>query len=470
MEQDERIHFIGIGGSGMSPLAQIMSGLGWRVSGSDIRFSPHLADLAALGARVYQGHDPSVVRGATSVVVSAAVPADDPELAAARSLGIRVITRAELLGEIMRPRRGIAVTGTHGKTTTSAMIAQIMEEAGLDPTVAVGAGLPWVASGGKAGSGEFMVAEADEAYRSFLNLDPEVAVVTNIDDDHRDHYGSFEAIVSAFTQFLQRIKPLGIAVLCADDPNVARAASGLERTVVRYGTAVEADYTMSEPRSMGLGSRFTVARRGRPMGQVELSVPGMHNMSNAMAAIAVCDQLGIDFDLVRSGLARFFGADRRCQVLARTPDVTLIDDYAHHPAEIRATLAALRQAASGRLVAVFQPQRFSRTRLLHDEFVRSFSLADVIAVTEIYYEGTGELPMPGITGQHLAQSIEAYEGRPVVFLPDRDALEGFLRGAVIPGDTIVTMGAGDIYRTSRRFAEELLRSGARPGPSEDGRW
>jgi len=470
MEADERVHFIGIGGSGMSPLAHIMSGLGWRVSGSDIRYSPHLADLAAIGAQVYQGHDPSVVQGAARVVVSAAVPDGDPELVAARRLGIPVVTRAELLGEIMRPRRGIAVTGTHGKTTTSAMIALIMEEAGLDPTVAVGAGLPWIATGGKAGRGEYMVVEADEAYRSFLKLDPEVAVVTNIDDDHRDHYGSFEAIVDAFTQFLERIKPLGFAVLCADDPNVTRAASRLERRVVRYAVATEADYTVSEPRHLGFGSRFAASRHGRPMGQVELSVPGMHNMSNAIAAIALCDQLGIDFGVVRTGLARFTGADRRCQVLARTPDVTLVDDYAHHPAEIRATLAALRKAASGRLVAVFQPQRFSRTKLLHDEFVRSFSLADVIAVTEIYYEGTGEEPVPGVTGRRLAESIEAYEGRPVVYLPDRDALEDFLRSAASPGDTIVTMGAGDIYRTSRRFAEELLRSGARPGPSEDGRW
>lgn len=454
----------------MSPLAQIMIGLGASVSGSDVRYSPHLEDMSALGAEVYQGHDPDRAVRANMVVASAAVPADDPELKAAQLAGVSIVSRAEMLGEIMRTRRGIGVTGTHGKTTTSGMIALILTEAGLDPTIAVGAGLPWLASGGRAGSGDFMIAEADEAYGSFLKLDPEIAVVTNIDDDHRDHYGTFEGILDGFSEYLSRIKPLGFAVLCADDPNVALAASELKRRIVRYGVASEADYTATEYRASGFGSRFLALHRGVALGQVELLVPGMHNMSNALAAIAVCDQIGLDFDAIRRALAKYTGADRRCQVLAQVNDIVVVDDYAHHPAEIRATLGAIRQAIRGRLVAVFQPQRFSRTRLLRDEFARSFSLADLIAVTEIYYEGTGESPIPGVSGQDLAERIAAYEGRPVVYLPDKGALERFMSETARPGDTIVTMGAGDIYRTSRSFAEELLRSGACPGPSRDGRW
>ena len=465
-----RVHFVGIGGSGMSPLARILIGHGAEVSGSDIRYSPHLEDLAALGADVYQGHDPSRIDGVDLVVASAAVPQDDPELQAAHERGIRVVSRAELLGEIMRPRRGIAVTGTHGKTTTSGMIAHILIEAGLDPTVAVGAGLPWTPSGGHAGEGEFMVVEADEAYGSFLKLDPEIAVVTNIDDDHRDYYETFEGIMEGFTQFLRRIKPGGFAVLCADDHNVLRAAEGLDRRIIYYGISSEADYTSADYSQLGFGSRFSVMRRGACLGQIELSVPGMHNMSNAVAAVAVCDQLGIDFSIISRGLAGYMGAERRCQVLAKTPEMTLVDDYAHHPVEIRATLAALRKAAEGRLVVVFQPQRYTRTKYLRDEFARSFSLADVIAITDIYYEGTGESPIPGVSGRDLAERIAAYEGKPVTYLADRAALDDFLRNSTGPGDTVVTMGAGDIYRSSRRFAEELARPEAGFRLSHDGRW
>lgn len=465
-----RVHFIGIGGSGMSPLARILIGHGAQVSGSDIRYSPHLEDLAALGADVYQGHDLSYVDGVDLVVVSAAVPGDDPELRAARERGARIVSRAELLGDIMRPLRGIAVTGTHGKTTTSGMIAVILNEAGLDPTVAVGAGLPWTPSGGKAGSGEFMVVEADEAYGSFLKLDPEIAVVTNIDDDHRDYYETFEGIMEGFVKFLRRIKPNGFAVLCADDENVLRAARGLERRIVYYGITSEADYAAADYSQLGFGSRFSVMHGGTCLGQIELSAPGTHNMNNAIAAVAVCDQLGIDFPVISRGLAGYRGAERRCEVLAKTADMTLVDDYAHHPVEIRATLAALRKVAEGRLVVVFQPQRYTRTKYLRDEFVRSFSLADVVAITDIYYEGTGESPIPGVSGRDLAERIAAYEGRPVTYLADKDALDDFLRNSTGPGDTVVTMGAGDIYRSSRRFAEELALEDASSRLSHDGRW
>lgn len=458
MEHGNVYHFIGIGGSGMSPLAEIVMGLGVKVTGSDIRYSPHLADLEASGATVYSGHDPEVAVRADLVVISAAVPADDPELMAAKRAGISVMTRAQLLGELFEARRGIGVTGTHGKSTTSAMIASIFEFAGLDPTVAVGAGLSWAPSGGRTGRGEFMVVEADEAYKSFLTLKPEVAVVTNIDDDHRDHYGSFENIMAAFSQFLSQIKPGGRAVLCADDPNVLKAAAGLERDVVTYGKSEQADYVAANPGFSGFGSRFDVMLHGIGLGSIALAVPGAHNMINATAACAVAHGLGIDFGSIKDGLAAYRGAERRCQVLFDSHDLTVVDDYAHHPAEIRATLSALRAAARGRLVVVFQPQRFSRTHLLFDEFVKSFSLADVVGITEIYHEGTGESPVPGVTGKRLAESISMYEGRPVAFLADRHEALDFLRSQARPGDTLVTMGAGDIYRSARSLAQEFRGS------------
>ena len=463
MDGERTYHFVGVGGSGMSPLAQIIIGLGHKVTGSDIRYSPHLADLEVSGAKVYSGHDPEVACQADVVVVSAAVPHDDPEVAAARAAGIPVISRAQLLGQLFEDRRGIGVTGTHGKTTTSGMLATIFMEAGLDPTVAVGAGLTWAPSGGRAGSGEFMIVEADEAYGSFLTLRPEVAVVTNIDDDHRDYYGSFENIMSAFIQYLRQVKPGGRAVVCADDPTVLRAAEGAECDVVLYGQAggdVELDYAAADLRLNGMGSRFRVLYRGHDMGEIYLAVPGVHNVVNATAAYAVAHGLGIDHQHIRAGLRDYVGAERRCQVLYRAGGLTIVDDYAHHPAEIRATLAALRAAAGGRLVVVFQPQRYTRTKLLFDDFVKSFGLADVVAVTEVYHEGTGESPIPGVSGMRLAEAISEHEGKSVRYLADRfEALE-FLRSQARPGDTLVTMGAGDIYRAARSLAEELKRDAA----------
>ncbi|MCR4425741.1 MAG: UDP-N-acetylmuramate--L-alanine ligase [Firmicutes bacterium] len=462
MWNGKRVHFIGVGGSGMSPLARILSGMGARVSGSDIKPSPKLSEVSEAGVEVYTGHDPARVHDAELVVVSAAVPPDDPELRAAKEAGIHVVTRAELLGELMNPARGIAVTGTHGKTTTSSMVALSLERAGLDPTIVVGASVPKIPGGGKLGRGEFVVVEADEAYGSFLRLTPEVAVVTSIDDDHRDYYSTFEGILEGFAQFLRRIKPGGTAVVCADDPNTGRAVSGLRRRIVTYGFAPGADYTAASSEALGFGSRFEVVHRGRPLGKLELAVPGVHNISNALAASAVCDLLGVDFGAVRDALRDFTGAERRCQILARTRGVTVVDDYAHHPAEIRATLSALRRATSGRLVAVFQPHRFTRTKLLMDEFARSFGNADVIGVTEIFYEGTGEQPIAGLSGKELCARISAFEGREATYIPDRGALDEFLRKTVRSGDIVVTMGAGDIYRASRKYADELLDGSTTP--------
>ncbi len=460
MDLEHTYHFIGVGGSGMSPLAQIMLGLGHRVTGSDVRYSPHLADLEAGGAVVYSGHDPAVAVKADAVVVSAAVPASDPEFAAARAAGVPVFTRAQLLGQLFEAKRGIGVTGTHGKSTTTAMVASILMHAGLDPVVMVGAGMSWAPSGGYAGHGEFMVVEADEAYGSFLALKPEIAVVTNIDDDHRDYYGSFERIMEAFATYLDQVKPGGTAVLCADDPHVMRVANTVECSKVFYGlegrsSGVRLDYASRDQVFRGLGSQFRVAHHGRDMGVIELIVPGAHNIANATAAFAVAHGLGIDPEQIRAGLARYKGAERRCQVLLRAGGTTIVDDYAHHPSEIRATLAALRSATVGRLVVVFQPQRYTRTSLLFDDFVKSFGLADVIAVTEVYHEGTGESAIPGVSGRRLAGAIAEHEGKSVRYLADRFEALDYMKNELRPGDTLVTMGAGDIYRAARSLAEEL---------------
>lgn len=460
MDLEHTYHFIGIGGSGMSPLAQIILGLGRKVTGSDVRYSPHLADLEAGGALVYSGHDPAIAVKADAVVVSAAVPAGDPELVAARAAGLPVFTRAQLLGQLFDAKRGIGVTGTHGKTTTTAMVASILMHAGIDPVVAVGAGLTWAPSGGYVGRGDYMVVEADEAYGSFLALRPEIAVVTNIDDDHRDYYGSFERIMQAFATYLEQVKPGGAAVLCADDAKVMRVAEAVECRKVFYGLegrtpGARLDYAAAHRAFHGMGSRFRVMHNGHDMGVIELNVPGEHNIANATAAFAVAHTIGIDPVHISAGLGEYVGAERRCQVLMRAGGITVVDDYAHHPSEIRATLAALRAAAAGRLVVVFQPQRYTRTSLLFDDFVKSFGLADVIAVTEVYHEGTGESAIPGVSGRRLAQAIAEHEGKSVRYLADRFEALDYMRQEMRPGDTLVTMGAGDIYRSARSYAEEL---------------
>ena len=467
IESGMRVHFVGIAGSGMSPLARILIDLGCSVSGSDIKRSAVLDELMSKGAEVYTGHDASVASKADMLIVSAAVPQDDVELEAARSLNIPVLTRAELLGLLMNPRFGIAVTGTHGKTTTSSMVSLILENAGLDTAFVVGSSFSGISGGGKLGKSDLMVVEADEAYGSFLKLNPSVAVVTNIDDDHRDYYGSFEGILNGFREFLGRIKPDGIAIMCSDDDHVRNLILQVERRVVTYGVHTAADYTVTDVEVNGFGTSFTVIKGGEKLGSARLNVPGIHNISNALAAIAVADQLGVDFESIRKALQVFEGARRRCQILSKKGSkVMVIDDYAHHPAEINATLLAVKQIveqlnesadAKGvrRLISVFQPQRYTRTKFLKDEFTKAFKHSDFIIVTEIYAEGTGECPIPGVNGRSLAEAISKYEERNVEFLPDSNAIIDFLKDLVRDGDFVVFMGAGDINKTACKFADEL---------------
>lgn len=451
----DAVHFVGIGGSGMSPLAALLMHMGYRVSGSDIKDSPKLDKLRSLGAEVHVGHCAENVGGAATVVISAAVSRSNPEVAEATRRGIPVITRAELLGILMNERRGVAITGTHGKSTTTSMTALVFTEAGLDPMVAVGADVRDLGGSSRYGQGEFVIVEADEAYGSFLKLRPEVVVITNVDDDHRDYYGSFEGIVAGFRQFLGNVKPGGFVVAFWDDHNVRTVCEGFPGRIIRYGSGPECDYTAEGPAVRDFGGSFDAVCRGRRLGHIQLRVPGMHNIYNALAVCAVANELGLPFAAVASALGRFSGADRRCQLIGEAGGILVLDDYAHHPAEIAATLKALKQGTGRRVVAVFQPQRYTRTMFLRDQFARAFSDADVVVMDEIYATGTGEEPIPGVSGESLAEAVRAFEGDKVHFVPGKENLLSFLLDAVRPGDVVITMGAGDIWKTAVDLAKAL---------------
>lgn len=460
MKRQGRIHFVGIGGHGMSSIARVLLQMGYEISGSDVADSPRVRALRAAGADVHIGHSEILVEGASRVVVSAAVPRNNVEVLAAVRLGIPVASRAEMLGELMNPRVGVAISGTHGKTTTSSMIATVLIEAGLDPTCVLGEEVDAVPGGGRSGRGEVVVVEADEAYGSFLKLWPKIAVVTNIDDDHLDYYGTSRAIDEAFVEFLGHVPEEGLAVLSCENARlmaIEKHQKHLRCRKVLYGLS-SGDISCLDPVRAGRGYRFGVLYRGRLLGQLELGVPGRHNIANALACVGVGLELGVPFDVIRRGLAGFRGARRRQEVVGEVGGVTVVDDYAHHPTEIRATLAALKESHGGRLVVVFQPQRFTRTKLLFDEFARSFSSADVVVITEIYHRGTGEEPIPGVSGERLADAIRAHEGPggpQVEFISTLQGIVSWLLSEVRSGDLVVTMGAGDVDSVARELVKRM---------------
>jgi len=444
-------HFIGIGGAGMSGLARLLLGAGRPVSGSDLKESDTTRALRAAGARVAIGHAPENVGDATEVVYTAAARADNPELTAARARGIPCVVRAEFLGRVMAGRRGIAIAGTHGKTTTTGMAAAAFIAAGADPTVLVGG--DWGALGGnaRAGAGPHFLAEACEAFNSFLELHPTVAVITNVEADHLDCHGSLAGVLEAFARFLGQVAADGYVVGCADDANVRALLAGCGRRAVTYGLDGPADYTGAD---LDLGSRrasFRALRGGESLGRVTLGVPGRHNVANALAVLAVGLEEGLEFEALTAGLAGFGGVERRFDVLGEPGGVLVVDDYAHHPTEVRATLAAARGALARPLTVVFQPHLYSRTQLLLDDFARAFGDADKVIVAEVY--GAREAPIPGVTGGLLADRINELDpGKRAQYAPDRTRLLETLAAAVRPGDVVLTMGAGDI----REFGETLV--------------
>ncbi|MHB0913023.1 MAG: UDP-N-acetylmuramate--L-alanine ligase [Armatimonadota bacterium] len=434
-----RVHMVGIGGAGMSALAVVLAGLGYPVSGSDMRESEVTRRLASLGIEVRIGHRAENASGAGLVVVTAAAPSDNPEIVAARSAGVSIITRAEMLGLLVGANYGIAVAGTHGKTTTTSMLALVLEAAGMDATLLVGGDLAQFSGNAKLGGGELLLTEACEAFNSFLALSPAMAVVTNIDADHLDCHGSLDGVVESFRKFLSQIKEGGCAVVNADCPNARSVIPSIGKRVVTFGfregdyLAQEVDVSTPEPRFRVNGLEYA------------LRVPGEHNAQNALAAIAAASELGVAGETIRDALLEFRGAGRRFEVLGTARGITVIDDYAHHPTEVRATLAAAR-AWGRRVVAVFQPHLFSRTRDFAAEFAESLGGADVAVVAGIY--AAREKPIPGVTGAMIADLAQSAR-----FVPEMDEIPGTLIPELRDGDLVVIMGAGDI----RRVAEDLLR-------------
>ena len=447
----QRIHLVGIGGIGMSGIAEVLLTLGYAVSGSDLKASPITQRLRNLGATVYEGHCVEQVQGAHVVVVSSAIRPDNAEVVEAHRLKIPVIPRAEMLAELMRLKYGIAVAGAHGKTTTTSMVASVLGAAGLDPTFVVGGILKQAGTAARLGRGEYMVVEADESDRTFLLLAPVVAVVTTIDREHLDYYHSLEDIQEAFTQFVNRVPFYGAVVLCLDEPNVQANLPQVKRPVITYGTSSQADLVVSEVELRGLESDFRLTFRGDDLGKFHLHAPpGIHNVRNAAAAAAAALYLNIPADLIREGLEKFTGVGRRFDVKCVINKITLIDDYGHHPVEIRATLEAARGCRYDRLLVLFQPHRYTRTKHLWHEFCRAFNQADVLVMTDIY--AASEPPISGITGQALAEAIGAAGHKNVVFRSSmQEGIEHLLNEAR-PGDAILTIGAGNVGRALGELA------------------
>jgi UDP-N-acetylmuramate--alanine ligase len=445
------VHMVGIGGSGMSGIAEVLLNMGYPVSGSDLAASPLTRRLGRLGARVHRGHRALFVRGADVVVVSAAVRKDNPEVVEARRLSIPVIPRAEMLAELMRMKYGVAVGGAHGKTTTTAMIAEVLTHAGLDPTVVIGGRVGKLRSGAKLGYGDLLVAEADESDGSFLKMKPTIAVVTNIDREHLDHYRDLAAIQDAFVQFLSLVPFYGAAVACLDDPHVRDILPRVDRKIITYGLSSDAAVSATDVEVHGLRSSFTVRFSGRAQGKVELSLPGRHSIYNSLAAIAVALELEVPLRRTAEALAGFRGVDRRMQRRGRAFGATVIDDYGHHPTEIAATLSAIREGFGSRTIVVFQPHRYSRTRALLEEFGGAFFLADRVIVTDIY--AAGERPIDGVDGSLIVDALVRHGHPHATYEPNVREIPGLLRRIVREGDIVLTLGAGDIWKLGERLVK-----------------
>jgi UDP-N-acetylmuramate--alanine ligase len=453
-----RVHFVGIGGIGMSGIAEVLANLGYDVSGSDMRTSDITERLGSLGAQIRVGHDAAHVVGADVVVTSSAVAADNPEVVAARQAHVPVVPRAEMLAELMRLRVGIAVAGAHGKTTTTSMIALMLERAGLDPTAVIGGRLSAFGSNARLGRGQYIVVEADESDRSFLKLSPAFAVITNIDREHMEAYGTFDRVIEAFRDFADRVPFYGAVVACADDRAVEGLIGRLSRRVVRYGFAADADILGFDPHSDGHRASCGVRYRGfGPSGGVgegviELGVPGLHNLQNALAAVGIGLELGVPFARIAGALAEFRGAERRYQLKGTAGGVRVIDDYGHHPTEIAAVLRAARDARPRQIVAVFQPHRYTRTRDLLEDFGPALALADVVVLTDIY--AAGEPPIPGVSLETLADAIRPSVSRLLV-ARDLAAVPPIVAEVVGAGDIVITFGAGSITQSGDQILLEL---------------
>lgn len=450
----QHIHFVGIGGIGMSGIAEVLLNLGYRISGSDARKSAITDRLERLGAKVFEGHDAANVEDAQVVVTSTAVRADNPEVVEAVRKQVPVIPRAEMLAELMRLKYGIAIAGSHGKTTTTSMVATVLDRAGVDPTIVVGGRVNTLGTNARLGRGDFMVVEADESDKSFLKLSPTIAVVTNIDLEHLDFYSGIEEIRACFVEFVNKVPFYGSVIICLDDANIQMIIPQITRRVITYGMRAHAEIAASnvEISRENFGSSFTVRRRGEELGRIKLNVPGEHNVCNALAAVAVALDLEVDFEKIAEGLEAFTGAGRRFEIKGLVPGggngILVVDDYGHHPTEIRATLAAAKTSGR-RLVVLFQPHRYTRTAALHEEFARSFYDAEVVLLSDIY--AASEEPIPGVTSQALAEEIEKFGHRNVSYIGAVENGGKALLEIAQPGDLVLTLGAGSVWRAGEEF-------------------
>ncbi len=454
----QHIHLVGIGGSGMSGIAEVLLTLGYKVTGSDLQASETTRRLEELGGKIHIGHQESNVGDAQVVVISSAVASTNPEVVTAKARQVPVIPRAEMLAELMRLKFGVAIAGAHGKTTTTSMVANVLAQGGLDPTMVIGGKVNALGSHARLGRGEILVAEADESDGSFLRLSPTIVAVTNLDREHLDHYGSMERINDSFVEFINKIPFYGLAVVCADDE---RLRGLFPRIVKRYHTyglqdrdGIATDFKATDVALKQWGAEFRAHFRGKNLGPFRLAVPGIHNVSNALAAIAIGVELDVPVDLIRKGLAAFTGVERRFHLRGEAGGIMVVDDYGHHPTEIKATLAAAKQGwTDRRLVVLFQPHRYSRTRDCMEDFGHAFDQADVLFMTDIY--PAGEQPIPGVSGAKLAETVQRAGHACVTYVERKEELPDHVLPQLRPGDLVLTLGAGDIWKAGTGILAKL---------------
>jgi len=451
-----RIHFVGIGGIGMSGIAEVLLNLGFTVTGSDRQLSALTKRLESLGAVVYEGHEGEQVIGSDVVVISSAVQQDNAEVLYAHQLKIPVIRRAVMLGELMRMKHGVAVAGTHGKTTTSSMVGLIMQAGALDPTLIIGGKIRALRSNAKLGNSDYLVVEADEFDRSFLQLTPTLAAITNIESDHLDCYEDLDEIKDAFVSFANKVPFYGAVCICLDEKALQEILPRLQRRIITYGMTPQAEVRAIDIQYKETESIFKAVFQETVLGTVRLHMPGAHNVNNALAAIALALELEIPFDKIQKGLASFTGVHRRFEVKAEVNGVLVVDDYAHHPTEIKASLSGAREGYDRRIIAVFQPHLYSRTRDFYHDFGQSFFDADVLIVTDIY--PAREAPIPGITGEMIAEEARSLGHRQVIYIQDKQAVPEYLAAIVHKNDLVMTMGAGDIFKIGETLIDRLQHS------------
>jgi UDP-N-acetylmuramate--alanine ligase len=453
-QKEYHIHFVGIGGIGMSGIAELLLNLGYKVSGSDLIFSDLTRRLERLGGIIFEGHSPEQVQGADVVVTSSAVGPRNPEVMAAHQASIPVIPRAEMLAELMRLKYSVAVAGAHGKTSTTSIIASVLDKGGLDPTVVIGGKLRSIGSNALLGQGDFIVAEADESDGSFLKMSPTIAVVTNIDREHLDYYRDLDHIKEVFISFIDKIPFYGLAVLSLDDEPIQNIIPQIHKRFTTYGMSTQADLQAKDITFDGLKSKFQVHHHGKALGSITLNLPGIHNVYNSLASIAVGLELDIPFAVIKSALQTAEGVQRRLEIKGEAGGVVIIDDYGHHPAEIKITLEAVREGWSERrIVAIFQPHRYSRAKALFDDFTRSFYQSDLVVVLPIY--SAGEREIEGITGRALFEGIRSHGHRNVVYMEGMENALLYLKEILTPGDILLTLGAGDVWKLGEMVLEEF---------------